>query len=66
MKCLTCRSVVKLTGYDADKQEISRPSELLNNVKVRESKKIGIERMRRRATKGKEEKNGLDHPIYEY
>lgn len=29
------RSVVKLTGYDADKQEINRPSELLNNVKVR-------------------------------
>ena len=28
------RSVVKLTGYDADKQEINRPSELLNNVKV--------------------------------
>ena len=28
------RSVVKLTGYDAEKQEINRPSELLNNVKV--------------------------------
>lgn len=28
------KSVVKLTGYDADKQEISRPSELLKNVKV--------------------------------
>ena len=28
------RSVVKLTAYDAEKQEINRPSELLNNVKV--------------------------------
>ncbi|XP_028399660.1 nck-associated protein 1 homolog [Dendronephthya gigantea] len=28
------KSVVKLTGYDSDKQEINRPSELLNNVKV--------------------------------
>lgn len=28
------KSVVRLTGYDADKQEISRPSELLKNVKV--------------------------------
>lgn len=28
------RSVVRLAGYDNEKQEISRPSELLKNVKV--------------------------------
>lgn len=34
------RSIVRLTGYDSDKQEINRPSELLTNVKVKIQKKL--------------------------